>query len=397
MNLQRYTRQFASGEAIFREGDPGDCAYIIEKGIVQIFVHNEDGTLPLSTLGPGDIFGEMAIIDGLPRSATALAMEDCTLSIVSKDQVNHRIETLDPIVRLLISILVKRVRNTNQIVIQNISQTPQDAITVDVDVREAHEKIKLESELAEALNRKEFHLEYQPIVDLVTNEVIGFEALLRWISPTRGVVRTDQFIEIAEQSSLIVPIGAWIIDQAFQDLQILKQKLNNNNFYMSINVSVRQFIDPHFTLTLQNLEQRHQVNPKDIRLEVTERIFQEGPLVLESIERCRHHGYSISLDDFGTGYSSLTSLFTLNVDTIKIDRTFVAGILKDPKSKAITQAVIAMAKELNLNIVAEGIEEAPQALKLRSLGCLYGQGYYYSHPIKIDQIIAKYSQKKRSA
>jgi EAL domain-containing protein (putative c-di-GMP-specific phosphodiesterase class I) len=393
MNLlmsNKFLQQFKAKTVIFGEGDIGDCAYIIEKGRVQISIEKNESCFPLLTLLPGDIFGEMAILDGMTRSATATALEDCELSVVSRDLLTQRIDASDPIVRLLISLLLRRIRSSNRAFKGEAEIVPEKGMGNIVRIDEARDRLKLENELVQGLEREEFFLEYQPIVQLQTRDIVGFEALVRWNSPSRGRVRPDLFIDAAEQTAVIIPLGEWILNQAFEDLVFLQKSLRRPDLSMSINVSVRQLNDVNFVHRLLKAQEKAKINPQQIKLEVTERVLQEGEQILESIQKVRDLGYSFSMDDFGTGYSSLTSLFKLKVDVIKVDRSFVSTFIGDKKSMAIVKAVIAMGIELGLIVVAEGIEREEEAKTLEMMGCLLGQGYLFSRPKAVSDLLDDY-------
>lgn len=391
----KFLHQFKANTVIFNEGDIGDCAYIIEKGRVLITIKKHGVDTPLLTLSAGDIFGEMAILDGLPRSASAKAIEDCELSVVSRDLLTQRIDASDPIVRLLISLLLRRIRNSNR-AFKGEDEVIEEPISRGiVRIDEARDRLKLENELVQGLEREEFFLEYQPIIHLQTRDLIGFEALVRWNSPTRGRVRPDLFIDAAEQTSVIIPLGEWILNQAFADLVFLQKSLRRPDLTMSINVSVRQLNEARFVDRLLEAQKKALINPQQIKLEVTERVFQEGEFILETIRQVREAGYSFSMDDFGTGYSSLTSLFNLKVDVIKVDRSFVSTFTSDKKSKAIVQAVIAMGLELGLVVVAEGVEKEEQAEILEKMGCNFAQGYLFSKPKSVSDLLDFYIGKRQ--
>jgi EAL domain-containing protein (putative c-di-GMP-specific phosphodiesterase class I) len=389
-------KKFSAGTHIFREGDFGDCAYLIESGQIQITIRKDSDHVPVSLLGPGDIFGEMAIIDGMPRSASAVAVADCELSVVSRELFQRRISDSDPILRLLISLLLTRVRGSTSVIKGlSLSQRAESPTSI-INFAEARDRLKLENDLIKGLQNKEFYLDYQPIFDLDMRKLVGFEALMRWANPERGIVRPDLFIDAAEQTSVIHPLGEWCLHQGFGDLINIQQGLGQYDLTMSINVSVRQLNDPNFPTILEKAERTFGIDPRLIKLEVTERIFQEGPLILDMIHRIRSRGYSVSLDDFGTGYSSLTSFFNLKVDQVKIDRSFVNALGKDPKSKAIIRAVIAMATELGIGVVAEGIEKPSEIEQLTSLGCHFGQGYLFSKPVSVESLLRRFRQPKAS-
>lgn len=378
-------QKIKAGDFLFREGDPGDCAYIVDQGQIHLLLRKGQDDVIVAVVGAGDIVGEMSILDGLPRSASALVTQDCIVRVVSKEQFVERIDSLDPVIKMLISLLLKRLRNSDRQI--SGKSAPQD-VTIDETLVDARERIRLESELLQALQNEEFFLTYQPIVEMKNQSLCGFEALVRWQSPTRGLVSPEDFINVAEQTSLILPIGSWIIEKAFQDLNRLHELHNSTELFMSINVSSRQFNDHQFMDILNSAQQKYDINPRNINLEVTERVFQEGPIILDTIDKCRRKGYSIALDDFGTGFSTFNSLFNLNVDHLKIDRHFVQSLIRDNKSRSIIQALIQMSKGLKIGLVAEGIESHQQAFMLRSMGCEYGQGYLFGYPQTLEQMAA---------
>lgn len=211
MNTQ--VERFSAGETIFSEGEAGHCAYIIESGRIKIFLERPEETGLLVELGPGEIFGEMSVIDGSPRSASAAAISDCELTVVSSEQLSERIESADAIVRLLISMLLDRTRNSNLRSVEpeanSIGQMPGLQKIVKPKNKEVIGKMRLENKLRRAIENEEMALFYQPIVNMRNREVAGYESLIRWNSPVHGFVGPNVFIGIAEETSLIVPIGEW--------------------------------------------------------------------------------------------------------------------------------------------------------------------------------------------
>ena len=400
MAKHTYTRGFNKGEVIFNEGDEGDCAYLIDSGRVEILVEGLDGEkTPVAILGVGDIFGEMSIIDGADRTATAIALDSCELVEVSKEQLNERIEDADPVVRFLLSILLNRLRETlKDSSDPTRTNLPADALSTNIinlsDYKtnaDVVEKIKLEKSLKNALDANEFRIHYQPIVDLKTNEIAGFEALMRWHNPDRGIVRPDIFMGIAEETSLIVPIGHWIIKRTLRDFAKLKQNLKAEGAYkkrlfLSVNIAAKQFNDPNLFDVINQTANYYGVRPSEIKLEITERVLLGGTFVYDWIKKARAMGYSVALDDFGTGYSSLSYLANLEVNNLKIDKSFVEKMIKDPKSKSIVKSLLLMAKDLNLSVIAEGVETQEEWELLTKFGCTFIQGYYFSKPIPMADI-----------
>lgn len=389
---QQANQRYSAGSIIFNEGDNGNCAYLIESGRVEIFVNKNDQELPLGLLGPGEIFGEMAIIDNEPRSASARATENVTLTVIAREQVYDRVNKADNVIRLLIQILMNNLRKNNkksgQFLTDNLSQKDFSKAAI--------ERMKLESDVQTALLKNEFQLHYQPIVDLSNAEIKGFEALIRWFNPKRGLIRPDMYMDVIEDSALIIPLGYWIIETAMRDIEYIR-KTTNQDLFMSINVSTKQFTDPSFVVNIEKIRKRYDVEAHHIKLEVTERILVEGEETHTMMSQCRELGYLISIDDFGTGYSSLSYLIKMNVDAIKIDRTFVSKMLLDHKTYAIIKSIMTISKGLGITSIAEGIENAEEAVILKKIGCDFGQGYLYSRPVSIGDIISMLVQEIKSA
>lgn len=382
-------------EIIFQEGDVGDCAYIIEKGRVLVYLNKETEEIPLNILGEGEIFGEMALIDNQTRSASVRALEDVRLAIVTKQQVLERVSTADKVVQLLMRVLLKRLRRRNSPSGFQISDAEFDNSGVGQDGTEnALDQIKLENQIFQAFQNREFELFYQPIVNLKNKQVTGCEALLRWNSPLHGLVSPNLFIDVIENSSMVIPIGHWIINQALRDLHIIQKQLRLNkkekladDFMMSINISGRQFTHSDFVSNLEDLREKHDLQTKNIKLEMTERIMMDGAIALEALNQCRNQGYAISIDDFGTGFSSLQYLTQMPISFLKIDRSFVMKILSDPKSKAVVSSIIHLAHAMDMEIIAEGIENNEESLVLETLGARYGQGYLFSKPVDLGRFL----------
>ncbi|KYG61187.1 EAL domain-containing protein [Bdellovibrio bacteriovorus] len=397
MNSATQSVDIHKDQIIFSEGDAGDCAYIIEKGRVLIYLSKDKEDIPLTILGEGEIFGEMALIDNQNRSASVRALEDVRLAIVTKQQVLERVSTADKVVQLLMRVLLKRLRrkNINTPAGTKISDVEFDNSGAGDDgTQTALDQIKLENQIFQAFQNKEFELFYQPIVNLKTKQINGCEALLRWNSPQHGLVSPNLFIDVIENSSMVIPIGHWIINQALKDLRTVQDQLRLNkkekmadDFMMSINISGRQFTHSDFVNNLEDLREKHDLQPKNIKLEMTERIMMDGAIALDALKQCHDQGYAISIDDFGTGFSSLQYLTQMPISFLKIDRCFVMKILNDPKSKAVVSSIIHLAHAMDIEIIAEGIENNEEALVLETLGARFGQGYLFSKPVDLGRFL----------
>ncbi len=248
------------------------------------------------------------------------------------------------------------------------------------------ERIRFEQDIEDAFVNKEFFIQYQPIVHMTSRQLAGFEALIRWQSPTKGLVRPDIFMAVAEDGALMIPIGRWVLQKAIKDLEEINRALNFKPF-MAINVSGRQMGDAQFFKILENGLDQAGCDPSQIKLEITERVFVEKEIAIKWIRRCQQMGMTVALDDFGTGYSCLGALTQLKVDNFKIDRFFVSRLIKDKVSRVIVQGLMGIARELGIPVVAEGIETRKQENELNKMGCSYGQGYIYSKPLSLEAVI----------
>jgi EAL domain-containing protein (putative c-di-GMP-specific phosphodiesterase class I) len=235
--------------------------------------------------------------------------------------------------------------------------------------------------LRTALERNEFVLHYQPQVDLATGAVTGAEALVRWAHPRQGLLAPGQFIEAAERTGMIVPIGRWVLDEACRQAASWRAQGYDLRL-MAVNLSACQFESGALGDTVQHALDRAGLPSSCLELELTENILiRDTDNVLQQIRQLKHMGLTLSLDDFGTGYSSLSYLKRFAVDKIKIDRSFVSGLGKDPSDAAIVRAIVEIARSLGLCTIAEGVEDARTLDYLRVLGCDEVQGYYFAPPL----------------
>jgi EAL domain-containing protein (putative c-di-GMP-specific phosphodiesterase class I) len=395
-------RQFLADEVIFREGDAGDCAYLIEQGRVLVYLGKNDMEIPLRILGEGDFFGEMSLIDSSPRSASCRAIEAGQLIVISKEQLLDRIQGADPVVRLLMRVLLARLRSQNLLLSGNSCEVPHENAGTDtvtsIDQKEAVRRISLENRISVGLNNDQFIPYYQPIYDLQTGEMRGCEALLRWNTPDRGVVPPSEFMDVMEESSLILRAGQIVIEKAMEDLVLMRSSYSHvKDFFVSINVSGRQFTDPRFLAHLEGARMHCQIPTSQVKLELTERVMTEGPQALSTLQECHALGYQLALDDFGTGFSSLRYLAQMPLADLKIDRSFVMKMLTDDKSLSIIRSLIFMADLLGMKLVAEGIETKEELNMLRSLKVGMGQGYLFSKPLPLADFLKLEERKKTAA
>jgi predicted signal transduction protein with EAL and GGDEF domain len=247
------------------------------------------------------------------------------------------------------------------------------------------QRIAIESSLRTALQSQQLDVHYQPIVDIESHKVVALEALLRWKHPSHGYVRPERFVTVAEEAGLIVPIGDFVLQRAIEDMVNWRQT-ENTLVPVAINISAVQLQRSNLPESISRLTKQHGLEPALLQIELTEsavferREARAREASQDAVAKLRELGVHIAIDDFGTGYSSLSYLKRWRVDTLKIDRSFVRDLVTDMSDLAIVSAIIAMARHLHIEVVAEGIEGWQQLEKLRQLGCSYAQGYLIARP-----------------
>jgi diguanylate cyclase (GGDEF)-like protein/PAS domain S-box-containing protein len=254
--------------------------------------------------------------------------------------------------------------------------------------------LSLNTRLHHALERDEFLVYYQPIIDLKDGSLVGVEALLRWKSPQKGLVSPGVFIPVAEETGLIVPIGDWVIDEVCRQLKEWEEK--GMSLYSAINLSARQLWREDTVDRITETIERHNISPEIVEFEITESTtMMDAAHISQIMEQMRAEGIKISIDDFGTGYSSLERLKHMPVRTLKIDRSFVDGVPTNERDSNIVTTVVQLARNFRMHSLAEGIETVEQWRFLKDLGCPYGQGFYFSRPVPAADIERMYRKKKR--
>ena len=373
------------GEALFREGDAPTTAFILDEGQVEIRATQRGHSVVLAVLGPGAIIGEMAVIDAAPRTATAVAISACRLIALDRAQIAERIETADPIIRALLQGTLQRYRSALS-ALQGGAGGKAELVVAEEAAGVG--KMRLESQLRAALSDGGLDVRYQPLLDVASGRIAGFEALVRWTHPERGPISPAEFVALAEETSLIVPVGEYVFDTACAAAREFIDAAGRPLF-VAVNVSARQLREPGLLERVIARVDAAGLPRGSIKIEITESQAMDPVLMQGFIALCHGHGVKVALDDFGTGYSHLTQLHVLPFDTIKIDQAFVRSMLTDRRSMAIVETIVAMAKSLDASIVVEGIESEAELAVLKRLRCDFAQGWLVGKPQTRGELLAR--------
>jgi diguanylate cyclase (GGDEF)-like protein/PAS domain S-box-containing protein len=250
--------------------------------------------------------------------------------------------------------------------------------------------LQIETDLRKAIEKDQFELHYQPIVDMVSGRINGFEALIRWLHPHKGLLKPDVFIPVAEETGLIIPIGRWVLQKACSDLMHWQKCMHKpQTLFISVNISSKQFLRPNLIEDIQEILDSCGLSPTQLKLEITETALMENTDEnLQLIQRLKDIGIQIVIDDFGTGYSSMSYLHRFPIDTLKVDRSFVSNLGKEiDGNKNIVEAIITLAHKLNIDVVAEGVETASQYAVLSDMKCQSAQGFLFSEPLATNAML----------
>jgi diguanylate cyclase (GGDEF)-like protein len=254
--------------------------------------------------------------------------------------------------------------------------------------QKAYQRLQIETELRKAIQERAFILYYQPIIDLITGNVIGAEALIRWQNPHQGWISPADFIPIAEETGLILKLGHWTLQQACHQLHLWQQNnIVDSSFSISVNLSAYQFAQSNLLQQIDEILAETQISPECLKLEITETAIMENvDAAAQVIASLRQRNIQLSIDDFGTGYSSLSYLHSFPVDNLKIDKSFVQRVNDKSGSFGLVNAIVQIAKTMGMKIIAEGIETENQLEQLKLLDCQFGQGYLFSQPLSVKDM-----------
>lgn len=379
---------FPAGHVICSAGDIGDSAYVIEVGHVEVL--SGAGRL-IATMGPGELFGEMALLDHLPRTATVRTVTPATMLRIERAHVQELLRRTDPVIRYLMTLLLERFRQRTEIA-DALTCIPDNLSPENLDETTATRTLMLAQELAYAVEHGGLDLAYQPMVGFADHEIAGFEALIRWHHPLLGTIMPSNLISLAEKTGLIHQVGYWVLKQAFADWPRLRaacQAVGQHRPFLSVNLSAVELIKPDIVETIRQLLVEAGIAPWELEIELTETLviedFDQISAVLRSLAEL---GIAIALDDFGTGYAGLDYLNKLPISCLKIDRSFIQESEFLPRGLEIVNTANALAKTLGMTTTVEGVESAAIAHQLRDMGCDIAQGYFYGHPMPLKTVLA---------
>ena len=316
--------ELSGGQVVFREGDAPTTAFLVESGAIEISTQQGDDTVVLGRLGPGDLLGEMAVIGASPRTATATALEPTVLVAIDQATIHERVENADPVVRALIRGQLKRYRTALAALRgeADVCELPgPESLLAAEGEQGGIDKIRLETQLKQALAERALEVKFQPIRDVVRGRIAGYEALIRWEHPERGPVSPAEFIKLAEETSLIVPVGRYVMEEVCAALAELGQTTDELP-YIAVNVSARQTEEDTLLDEIVRIAREHRVPIGAVRLEITESLTLNVARINRLIERCHARGKKAALDAFATGYSNPRHLHKLEFETVELDQGF---------------------------------------------------------------------------
>lgn len=387
---------FSGGQVIFESGDAGDCAYLIEEGVVEILVVKQGGDHRIRSIGKGELFGEVSLIDYQPRTATVRAVERTVLVPIPRKLMEQLLEKSDPVLRHLLLVILERFRNRNDgsaLSTTSANVAPEQLKRRSVVKGEATQKLSLAHGMKRALTHEEFQLYYQPICNLADGCVAGFEALIRWHHPTDGPLNPDDFLWIAEQTGLIHEICLWTLERACRDWHTLRKFSDYKTPFVSVNLSPSQLSNEMLVEDVKTIMAGQNMNPAELKLELTEKVIVDQPEVAAKIlQNLIDLGCSLALDDYGAGHSGLRHLQRYPLGTIKIDCAFVEPILASAQSLEIVRSSVALGHSLGMSVVAEGVESEGVRDKLLEMKCDFGQGWYFGRPATLQELVIRYAK-----
>lgn len=388
---------FQAQAMVFSWGEQGDSAYVIEEGCVEILTGTGPDQKRIALLGAGAMFGEVALLDRQPRTASVRALVPTRLIRIDRAHVEELLSRSDPVIQYLLGLLLARFRTSHDP--RGTAREPyvrSESQSSSISTEDLHQSavrtLSLAQDLSTAIDGRQFELFYQPLFAMDGLVMTGYEALIRWRHPTLGLINPAEFIPLAEKTGLIHRIGQWVLQQAVSDWAELRPYCRDDaqhRPYVSINLSAPELATTTIVKAVRDTLSEHKMDPRELRIELTETvIISNMDSVSNTVHQLRELGTGVALDDFGTGYAGLDYLQTLPFTCLKIDRAFVQQIHHSDRSVHIIQAALALAQSMGLSSIAEGIEDSATGERLAAMGCTHAQGYYYARPMSKSQISA---------
>ena len=328
----------------------------------------------------------MSAAERTPHTVDALAVSDAVVVLtIDGEQIRDRLAGADPILRMVLEGQVKRTRGMLAL-LRGGDSGPEPVVDGSGSDEDGLSKFRLEGQLREALQQHRLEVRYQPILEIASGRIAGYEALVRWDHPTRGPVSPEEFINLAEETSLIMPVGEYVFDAACAALDALRA---DPMPFVAVNVSARQLAGPGLIQRVVERRDALRLPAGCIKVEITESQALDPAQVAEVIGLCHANAIGVSLDDFGTRYSHLAHLHLLDFDAIKIDQAFVREMFASDKAMNIVRAIVAMGQAIGADLVVEGVETREQLDFLGRIGCRYAQGFLIGRPEPLEAALAR--------
>jgi len=382
MSLSAVEVQLKQGEILYRQGDPNDSAFIVASGEILLYQDVAGQRVDRERRRAGCILGETSILTANKRIVSVEAVTDTLLYKISVEDILAQFDELNPIMRACVQTAIDFITRFNG----QTSGNEGEVRIVESNLSNAHELIerfKFEQDITKGLKQGQFHMLYQPIVDLQDGAIAGFEALMRWQHPQLGQVPPDRFIDISEQLGAVGPLTEFALLEAIRALRHLSEAAQRPLF-ASINVSGQDVDRPGFADFLEHVLDLNDVAADQIKLEVTETaLVPDSEQASKNLTHLRRLGCGIAIDDFGTGYSNLGYLKALPLTALKIDRSFAGDAAHNQVSRSIARLLVGLGRELEVDVIAEGLETEADARILKEIGCKFAQGYFFYKPMPL--------------
>ena len=371
-----------AGDILYREGDDANCGYVISSGEVTLYRETENGRIDIERRGTGSLLGELSILTSQPRLVNVVASEDTHLYQISAKHLMGRYRKIDPVIRASIETSIDLVSRLKSKDFCEAGTAPLVSPTVR-NSDKLLERLRLECDILEGLDKQQFSMVFQPIVHLADQSIVGFETLMRWQHPKLGNIPPFVFIEVAEKMGSICRLTDFAILETCRALSEFQQLTpESSDLFASVNVSGEDIGRSDFIDFLAHALDLYGLKPSHLKLEVTETaLVPDSKDAEKTLKRLENFGCGIAVDDFGVGYSNLAYLKELPLTAIKIDRAFAGDACKNSISQSIVKMMIGLGRELGVDVVAEGLETQEDVDALLSLGCDLAQGYFFSKPV----------------